>query len=44
MIAVKLTDRMLERWNKCLKMHTNGEIDDEQLFMKTANIIGVQLQ
>lgn len=44
MIVVKLTDKMLERYNKCLKMHAQGEIDDEQLFMKTANIIGVQLQ
>lgn len=44
MIVVKLTDRMLERYEKVLKMFQKEDIDQEQLFMKTAEIIGVRLQ
>lgn len=44
MIVVKLTDRMLERYEKVLKMFQKEDIDQEQLFIKTAEIIGVRLQ
>lgn len=44
MIVVKLTDKMLERYGKVVQMFQKEDIDQEQLFIKTAEIIGVRLQ
>lgn len=44
MIVVKLTDKMLERYGKVVQMFQRENIDQEQLFIKTAEIIGVRLQ